>query len=288
MKQFSNRLSYALETELYAVSLRPASECERLKDAIALCKKALGILKRFLTGYFFESLEEEIYFFKTVKPLFYSKYIYYINIYNFHIKKPVGSEQVLTEFITAHLADLKHFFDHNQSFYQYFRSDSSHLDTCYFTRGNFDVYAEIEDFQGDEIFSTSHDYKISKVIANEQFQEYLMMKCREINQDCTIKTDIPIVWTGSQSDLVELLYALVESESFNNGDVQIKTLVLYFQNVFQVDLKYYYHKYTDISNRKKKRTVFLDRLRNDLIKKMDSKHELKKPELKKISFSDSF
>src|SRR5690606_9519116 len=102
--------------------------------------------------------------------------------------------------------------------------------------------------------------------------------------DCIIKPDTPIVWTGSQSDLVELLYALVESRSFNNGNVQIKTLVLYFQNVFQVDLKYYYHKYTDISNRKKERTVFLDRLRNDLIKKMDSKHELKKSELRKINF----
>src|SRR5690606_26078445 len=102
--------------------------------------------------------------------------------------------------------------------------------------------------------------------------------------DCIIKPESPIVWTGSQSDLVELLYALVESRSFNNGDVQIKTLVLYFQNVFQVDLKYYYHKYTDISNRKKERTVFLDRLRTCLVEKMDSKYELKKPELKKVSF----
>src|SRR5690606_28206744 len=137
---------------------------------------------------------------------------------------------------------------------------------------------------GDETFSTSHDYKISKVIANERYQEYLMMKCREINQDCTIKPDTPIIWTGSQSDLVELLYALVECGSFNNGDVQIKTLVLYFQNVFQVDLKYYYHKYTDISNRKKQRTIFLDRLRARLVKKMDNKYELKRPELKRINF----
>jgi len=285
MKHFSDRLLYALETELHAASLRPSSECEQLKDAIALCKKALGILKRFLAGYFFESLDEEIHFFKIVKPLFYSKYIYYIKVYNYQIKKPIGSEQILTEFITTQLSDLKHFFDHNQAFYQYYRSGSSHLDTYYFTRGNFDVYAEIEDFQGDENFSTSHDYKISKVIANERYREYLMMKCKEINQDCSIKADIPVVWTGSQSDLVELLYALVESRSFNNGDVQIKTLVLYFQNVFQVDLKYYYHKYTDISNRKKQRTVFLDRLKNHLIKKMDSKHELKQPELKKINFS---
>ena len=132
----------------------------------SIVQKALGILKRFLTGYFFESLEEEIHFFKNVKPLFYSKFIYYIKVYNYHIKKPVGSEQVVSEFITTQLSDLKHFFDHNQAFYQYYRSGSTHLDTCYFTRGNFDVYAEIEDFQGDETFSTSHDYKISKVIAN--------------------------------------------------------------------------------------------------------------------------
>lgn len=284
MKHFSDRLLYALETELYAASLRPTSECEQLKDAIALCKKALGILKRFLTGYFFESLDEEIHFFKIVKPVFYSKYIYYIKVYNYQIKKPVGSEQVLTEFITTELADLKHFFDQNQTFYQYFRSGSTRLDTCYFTRGNFDVYAEIEDFQGDETFTTSHDYKISKVIANERYQEFLTIKCREINQDCTIKPDTPIAWTGSQSDLIELLYALVECGSFNNGDIQIKTLVLYFQNVFQVDLKYYYHKYTDISNRKKERTVFLDKLKNHLIKKMDSKYELKQPNLKTIDF----
>src|SRR5690606_12711451 len=133
--------------------------------------------------------------------------------------------------------------------------------------------------------STSHDYKISKVIANERYQEYLMIKCKEINQYCTIKPDTPIVWTGSQSDLVELLYALAESGSFNNGDIQIKTLVLYFQNVFQVDLKYYYHKYTDISSQKKERTVFLDKLKIGLINKMNKKNELKQPPLKKIRFA---
>src|SRR5690606_6257888 len=107
MKKFSDRLIYALETELYAASLRPNSECEQLKYAIALCNKALGILKRFLAGYFFESLAEEILFFRSVKPLFYSKYIYYIKVYNYQIKKPEGSEQVLTEFITSQLAALK-------------------------------------------------------------------------------------------------------------------------------------------------------------------------------------
>lgn len=284
MKQFENRLAHALDTEVYKLSLKQISECERLKETVGLCKKALNILKKYLLGYFFDGIDEEIEFFKYIKPKFYSKYIYYISVYNYHIKKPTGSEDSLTTYISSQLADVKLFFDKNQVFYQYYRANLNYLDSSYFTRGNFDVHTEIDDFQGDENFSTTHDYKISKLIANELFQEYLIQEQKKMN-DCVTKSEPPVFWTGNQTDLVELLYALVESGSFNNGNVQIKSVILYFQQIFQVDLKYYYHKFTDISNRKKERTVFLDRLKICLTKKMDSKLELDRPELKRIRFS---
>ena len=285
MKTFCDRLAFALETELYGVTQRNLTECEKLKLAIALCKKALGILRKYLFCYFFGSLEEEINFFKHIKPLFYSKYIYYISIYNYHIKLPTGSDEIVKSYIASQLEELKNFFDRNQSFYQYYRSGSDHLDSFYFTRSNFDVYTELEDFQGDELFSTSHDYKISKVIANEKFQEFLIMKCNSIDGECVHGQESPVIWTGNQTDLVELLYALVESGCLNNGNIQIKSAILFFQSIFKVDLKYYYHKYTDISNRKKERTVFLDRLKVCLTKKMDGKYELDNPVLKRIRFS---
>lgn len=285
MKTFSDRLAFALETELYGLTQGNLTECERLKLAIALCKKALGILRKYLFNYFFGSLEEEINFFKHIKPLFYSKYIYYISIYNYHIKFPTGSDEIVKTYIASQLEELKHFFDRNQSFYQYYRSDSDHLDSFYFTRSNYDVYTELEDFQGDELFSTSHDYKISKIIANEQFQEFLLMKCKGVDGGCIQNSDSPVIWTGNQTDLIELLYALVESGCLNNGNIQIKTAILYFQSIFQVDLKYYYHKYTDITNRKKQRTVFLDKLKVSLEKKIDGKYEIDKPDLKRIHFS---
>lgn len=285
MKTFSDRLAFALETELYELTQKNLTECEKLKQAIALCKKALGILRKYLLSYFFGSLEEEITFFKQIKPVFYSKYIYYISIYNYYVKTPTGSDEILKAYISSQLKELKHFFDRNQSFYHYYRSGSDHLDSFYFTRGNFDVYSELEDFQGDELFSTSHDYKISKVIANEQFQEFLSKKCKSFDSDCIQLAESPVIWTGNQTDLVELLYALVESGCLNNGNIQIKSAILFFQSIFKVDLKYYYHKYTDISNRKKERTVFLDKLKLCLTRKMDEKHELESPNLKRIHFS---
>ncbi|MGV3685056.1 MAG: RteC domain-containing protein [Daejeonella sp.] len=285
MKTFSDRLAFALETELYVITQKNLTECEKIKLAIALCKKALGILRKYLLNYFFGSLEEEIAFFKKIKPIFYSKYIYYISIYNYHIKLPTGSDEIVKAYISLQLEDLKHFFDRNQSFYQYYRSESNHLDSFYFTRGNLDVYSELDDFQGDELFSTSHDYKISKLIANEQFQQFLIMKCKSFDGDFIQGQESPVIWTGNQTDLVELLYALVESGCLNNGNIQIKSAILFFQSIFKVDLKYYYHKYTDITNRKKQRTVFLDKLKVGLEKKIDGKYEIDKPDLKRIHFS---
>lgn len=285
MRSFTERLYQALEKQLHKVSEQhQGSECDRLKTGIKLCKKAMSILKKYTTCYFFESLDDEIIFFKQIKPLFYSKYIYYISVYNFQIKKPTGSEETLKEYISSEIADLKRFFDHNQTLYQYYRTSGSHLDNVYFTRGCFDVYTELEDFQGDELFSTSHDYKFSKIIANEEFQKYLNLQTKSIGDEFRPTNESPIVWTSNQTDLVELIYALVETGAFNNGNVEIKNLMDCFQNIFQVDLKYYYRKYTDITNRKKERTAFLDRLKLGLIKKMDSKYELQESTLRRMNF----
>ncbi|WP_207428903.1 RteC domain-containing protein [Pedobacter sp. SYSU D00535] len=275
MKTFTERLYHAMEIELYELSIQTTSESERLKGAIKVCRKALIILKKFISSYFFENMDDEVLFFKQIKPLFYSQYIYYVSLYNFLIKKPAGGEDMLKEYIVSELADLKRFFDHNQVFYQYYRTQATYMDSIYFTRGTGDIYSELEDFQGDEMFSTTHDYKLSKIIANEKFQEYLGKLLKPAGIESHRLSEIPVVWTSNQTDLVELIYALVESGAFNNGNIEIKYLMNYFQSMFQVDLNHYYRKYTDITNRKKERTVFLDRLKAGLIRKMEEKYELK-------------
>lgn len=273
MKTFTERLYHAMENEFYELTTRTVSECEKLRVAIRICKKAMIILKKYISCISFECLDDEIHFFKEIKPLFYSKYIYYISVYQFHLRKPTGTEDDLKAYITMQLSDIKRFFDHNQSFYQYYRANSSNQDEVYFTRNSYEIQGDAEDFHGDDMFSTSHDYKLSKIIANEKFREYLMQQLDRPNKGYEETPVTPIIWTCNQTDLVELIYALVESGAFNNGNIEIKYLMDYFQNIFHVDLKYYYRKYTDITNRKKERTVFLDRLKLCLIRRMESKYE---------------
>ncbi|RYY72260.1 MAG: tetracycline regulation of excision, RteC [Chitinophagaceae bacterium] len=275
MRTFAERFYSALENQLNEVAINGDSLAEQYKSSILLCKKAMAKLKNYISSYSFESVEDEVHFFKVIKPQFYSKYIYFINVYNFIMQKPTGSDDFVKDYINYELTDLKRFFDHNHSFYQYYRSGSTLMDEVYFTRGGFDVHVELEDFEEDELYSTSHDYKLSKIIANEKYQDFLNLELQKLVEQVEgppqLALELPLTWTFNKTDLVELIYALVALGVFNNGNTEIKSVVSFFQTVFHVDLGQYYHKYTDITKRKKDRTAFLDKLKLALLRKIDQK-----------------
>ena len=70
MKTFAERLYTALENQLNEVSVNDDSLADQYKSSIMLCKKAMAKLKNYISSYSFESIEEEVHFFKGVKPQF--------------------------------------------------------------------------------------------------------------------------------------------------------------------------------------------------------------------------
>lgn len=72
-------------------------------------------------------------------------------------------------------------------------------------------------------------------------------------------------WTGSKTELVELIYALYHSGCINRGAADIKLLALNFEYTFNVKLGNYYHTFIEIRARKSNRTKFLDSLKGFLM-----------------------
>jgi hypothetical protein len=272
MKNITERFYTALENQLAGIS---EPKLEHYRASILICKKAMSKLKNYITSYAFETVTEEVHFFKNVKPRFYGKYIYFINVYNFLVQKPTGSATIQQDYIQMHLHEIKTFFDHNRAFYSYYRSGMTQLDETYYTRGGFDVQAELEDFEEDQQYSTSHDYKLSKIIANEKFQDYLHLEMAKLNAPEALVLPFKLPnWTAAKVDAIELIYALKASGSVNNGNIDIAELVTLWETIYQVDLKESYHKFTDITNRKKEIPVFLNKLRDGLLRWIDDKISL--------------
>ncbi|MBD1362968.1 RteC domain-containing protein [Mucilaginibacter sp. ZT4R22] len=269
MNRIAEKFYAAMDNQLAEVTLSGQSPTEQYRTSIMICKKAMTKMKRFVSHYAFENVAEEIHFFKDVKPLFYSKYIYFINVYNFLMQYPAGGEEAVKTYINFHMADLQRFFDNNKAFYQYYRSGGTQMDEVYFTRGGFDVQMELEDFEEDEQYSTSHDYKLSKIMANEKVQDYLNLELARIDNGELIQLNNQKIfpfnhpnWTASQTDAVELLYSLKASGAVNHGNIDISELVGVFEFVFQTELHETYHKLLDITRRKKDMFIFLNRLMN--------------------------
>lgn len=277
MNSITDRYYTALENQLSEITLSGQSLIEQYKASIKVCKKAMAKLKNYTSSYSFENAADEIYFFKVIKPQFYSKYIYYINVYNLLMKMPPGGEETRLHYINSHLDRLKIFFDQNAAFYQYYRSGATAMDEAYFTRGGFDVHVELEDFEEDEQYSTSHDYKLSKIIAHERFQQYLnseLLKLQGSNHAIEDRTIFPFShpnWTAAKIDAVEIIYALKATGAVNNGNIDISELVAIWEFLFQIDLKEYYHKFAEITRRKREVPVFLNRLKEGLVRWIDNK-----------------
>lgn len=84
---------------------------------------------------------------------------------------------------------------------------------------------------------------------------------------------LPLSWTASKADMVELINSLQAGGVFNHGKTGIKEIAETFQKLFKIDLGNYYNVFNEIRLRKKNRTALLDHLKEKIIQKMDSLDE---------------
>lgn len=78
-----------------------------------------------------------------------------------------------------------------------------------------------------------------------------------------------IKWTGSIYEFVEFVYAALAARCFNNGEIDIKELMEALSEVFDFKVKNFYHVYTTIRKRVDDRTIFLDKLKEKFMDKME-------------------
>lgn len=258
-----------------------------IDDTINRCEKAIEIiivsiqkLKILFLKEKFKNQDQDIDFFKNIKPKFTSKFIYYNIIYKIETKKPYSGERIVKKYLNNELQKLKTYFDNNLDFYKYYRTGNNYLDFKYFVRGKFDIKLTIDSFffEVDHNFSTSHDFKVAKILAHDLVQVYLENKLIEINNKSVKEKsqhnhNAKLTWTAPKVALIELLYALQSEKVFNNGSTDLKEIAEYLENIFNVDLGQYRRTFLEIRVRKTERTKFLNTLKETLEKRMNNSDE---------------
>jgi len=138
------------------------------------------------------------------------------------------------------------------------------------------LYQDSLMFYVDPDFSTSHDYMVAKIIANDRLEVFLKTELDAL----TIKANNTklgqvglmcnnlIQWTDSKTALVELIYAINACGSINNGHCEIRELTAFFEQIFNVRLTDIYRTYLEIKVRSTP-TKYIDSLKAALLRKME-------------------
>jgi len=270
-----------LNEQLNFIDLEIDNTIKKCENALEVILISFTKLKSLVSNYKFKSETEEIMFFKEIKPQFSSKLIYYNMIYKIEMKRPNGGNRIVKKYFQNELQKLKAYFDNELDFYKYYRSGSSYLDHKYFLRGKFDIKLALDSyyFETDASFSTSHDFKVARILANDLIQLYIedqliMIENKDLGDKSQRKPNTKLIWTSSKVALTELIYALHSEGVFNNGAADLKDIAENFEHIFEIDLGQYRRTFLEIRARKNDKTKFITTLNDALLKRMENSDEV--------------
>lgn len=282
MKEYLSRKLNEIHRELETIDMENCDiPIEKMVPMIEYLEGCLQEIRTRFLSLKTISEEDEITFFKEVKPEILGFLLYFNKIHTIDLKCPNGSNDTLREYYQEELNSLTFFFERNLDFYQYYRSKSTHLDKHYFIRNQrcHQLGLDSAHYIMDNDFSTGYDYKVAKIVCNEMLRIYLNKKMQNLDKQTLInknRATLPtndLKWTGPKVALVELGYALDASKFLNRGNADIKEIMMALETVFNIDLGEYYRTYVSIRERKIDRTKYLNLITESLVRRMDEDDE---------------
>ena len=282
MENFVRNSKLNIEKEIKRIEQQPIALLERIKQIIDVIQTSLTLLKRAVAEYQFQNPEEEIQFFKVWKPQISGLLMFYIRLYQIEKNRVGKSLSAQCKYLKMELENIQKSFLNN-SFYDYYRAGQTELDNQYFIRENYDILSDVHChlLDRDSSFTTLHDSSVAEIIANNRLAEYLSAQIEYVSDEIDSLSDklhlkfTSIVdskllqWTDSKVALVEFIYAIYAGKCFNNGNTSLKDIAFCCETLFNIEIGDFYRIFLEIRNRKKSRTQFLDKLKEQIIKMMD-------------------
>ncbi|WP_416441666.1 RteC domain-containing protein [Leeuwenhoekiella sp. A16] len=267
--------------QLNEIKLKNNNILNRAFRSIEVCRNLLSSFKREIIENDFDSLEQEIDFFKNIKQVPLIQLIYFSEIHSLEIQFPKADKKAKLKFLKKKIGKFNRFFLYNIDFGQYVNSKATHFDKEYYTRDYLSTYhiTTSKFYFQDPEFCTPRDMLLGKFKAYNLLVIYLderLFRLKNNVNEKSIKSNSiqKIPWPFSNIDWVELVYALSAAGITKQNDLSIIKLSNTLQNIFDIKpSEKIYKTYQDIKNRKNSRTLFLDFLSTSLISEMNKSEE---------------
>jgi hypothetical protein len=278
IKHTIENLERETQLELNRITVQIHDPLERLSQCLLLVQGALQKLKHHIKEHSFKDQQEEIYFFKKVKPGFYCLMIYTTEMYTIETGIPIADKQNQRNFLKNELRYIERYLNKYAFQYQYYKFNATELDHLYFIRNVKDssiLVPNVPDL--DPEFSTACDYLFSKFKAFDMLKEWLNEKLAYgsdlynvgLNRHGENAPD-DLRWTGDTINLAELGYALYFTGQLNNGSAGVAQIFRWLEDKLKVNIGVPAKRFAEIRGRKRlSRTKYIDDMKEGILRKLD-------------------
>lgn len=233
LKKKNDEIINNLDSSLDFLESEKEEILARAEEGFQITKRALEQLRSNVIRKKFKNTDEEINFFKYLKPQVFSKLIYCLKLFNIESKRPRSSNKSQIKYFHKHIDRLQNYFNDHLEFYHYYRRGATFLNEHYFVRGKIDIrlFPDTFSFFIDDKFSTSHDTTVATILAYDMLIVYLKTEIDKLENTNGMEAIINpyqkqsrLFWTANKTDLIELIYALQNSGAINSGTADIKEM----------------------------------------------------------------
>jgi hypothetical protein len=259
---FTESLRQRMKKQLDQISAESNDEIQVCRKSIPLLHTLLLELNAIVASYEFKDENEEILFFRKIKPQFLTAYLYAQKCFELKVSEPF-SELDKPAYYQKHLRDLESFRKEHQAFYTYCLSEDKQWDDHYFTR-----QACFPNPDLDKRVTTGYDKLLATLLANDELKGFITTQLQTPHLSAHASS---LTWTAPKAALIELTYALKAAEVFNHGKADLKQIAVELEKLFQIRLGNYYRVYQDIRLRKSGQTNFLDTLKSQFLRMANEK-----------------
>lgn len=156
---------------------RRIPEKNGLLHCMQRCQNYWHLYRGSMIDYTFNDSQEEVLFFKNLKPMFTSEVIFYSWAVKAVSNCPKGKNRALESY-DCESRRLSDFFEANREFYIYYISGDSRYDLDYFTGGAQSIRCEFDEIpiESNLSLSSSHDLLVAYILAAKRYSQFLKQK----------------------------------------------------------------------------------------------------------------
>ena len=217
----------------------------------------------------FDLPEQEVEFFKKIRPGFEAELLYVGEVYYILSTLPERRRDAI-RYLEKQYMPIRIYQQRYQLLYDYWRLGKSEFDKQLFSRSDKNIPILLSNPLplGDRN-ATPAGKIVAKFLAYDELHGFLQKEISRLKNRGE-KGAHSIKWTATKAALVELAYALKATGAINHGNASIRDIATHLERVFGQDLSQFYRTFQEIRIRKNSRTTFLDRLKEKLERWMDN------------------